>query len=41
MRPSNHIARAADNLPEEEAYPFGLGAARGFATEETWWKAGL
>ena len=77
-------ARAADNLPEEEAYPskhgaatfaafitagsvpllpylvdtaganaalwsvaltvatmFGLGAARGFATDETWWKAGL
>ncbi len=20
---------------------FGLGAARGFATNETWWKAGL
>jgi vacuolar iron transporter family protein len=81
---ANERARAADNLPEEEAYPskhglatfaafiiagsvpllpylvdaasanvvvwsvgltlstmFGLGAARGFATEETWWKAGL
>ena len=81
---ANERARAADNLPEEEAYPtrhglatfaafvtagavpllpylvdaaaantaawsvgltlstmFGLGAARGLATEETWWKAGL
>jgi vacuolar iron transporter family protein len=81
---ANERARAADDLPEEEAYPskhglatfaafitagsvpllpyvvdtsaanaapwsvgltlatmFGLGAARGFATEETWWKAGL
>ena len=77
-------ARAAENLPEEEAFPskhglatfaafviagsvpllpylahfdagdavawsvgltlstmFGLGAARGFATDEIWWKAGL
>lgn len=77
-------ARAAEDLPEEEAYPskhglatfaafvtagsvpllpylarldageavlwsvgltlstmFGLGAARGFATEERWWRAGL
>jgi VIT1/CCC1 family predicted Fe2+/Mn2+ transporter len=81
---ANERARAADDLPEEEAYPvkhglatfaafvtagsvpllpylvgavatnaavwsigltlstmFGLGAARGSATEEAWWKAGL
>jgi vacuolar iron transporter family protein len=81
---ANERARAADSLPEEEAYPskhglatfaafitagsvpllpylvdaasanvvvwsvgltlstmFGLGAARAFATEEAWWKAGL